>query len=63
MSWAFYISYLLPPSLSNMIIGIVVNVIEEEHQRERHAQLEASGDPTLRDPVESNSRIETDDRA
>ena len=51
MSWAFYISFIFFTAFAflNMIIGIVVNVIEEEHQRERHAQAEASGDPTLRD--------------
>jgi len=51
MSWAFYVSFIFFTAFAflNMIIGIVVNVIEEEHQRERHAQAEASGDPTLRD--------------
>ena len=33
----------------NMIIGIVVNVLEAEHARERIAQAEAAGEPTLSD--------------
>jgi len=32
-----------------MIIGIVVNVLEEEHMREKAEAAEAAGDPTLRD--------------
>jgi len=32
-----------------MIIGIVVNVLEEEHQRERDKKAAASGEPTLHD--------------
>ena len=36
MSWAFYVSFIFFTAFAflNMIIGIVVNVIEEEHQRE-----------------------------
>ena len=37
MSWAFYISFIFLTAFAflNMLIGIVVNVLEEEHQKER----------------------------
>ena len=36
-SWAFYLSFIFLTAFAflNMVIGIVVNVLEEEHQRER----------------------------
>jgi voltage-gated sodium channel len=51
LSWAYYISFIFFTAFAflNMIIGIVVNVLEEEHQRERDALAAASGEPTLRD--------------
>lgn len=51
LSWAFYISFIFFTAFAflNMIIGIVVNVIEEEHQIEAKAEAEATGEPTLRD--------------
>jgi len=50
-SWIFYLSFIFFTAFAflNMIIGIVVNVLEEEHQRERDELAEASGEPTLRD--------------
>jgi voltage-gated sodium channel len=37
MSWVFYISFICLTAFAflNMLIGIVVNVLEEEHQKER----------------------------
>jgi voltage-gated sodium channel len=37
MSWVFYISFIFLTAFAflNMVIGIVVNVLEEEHQKER----------------------------
>ena len=37
MSWSFYISFIFLTAFAflNMVIGIVVNVLEEEHQKER----------------------------
>ena len=51
LSWAFYISFIFFTAFAflNMIIGIVVNVIEEEHQIEAKAEAKATGEPTLRD--------------
>jgi voltage-gated sodium channel len=43
MSWSFYVSFIFLTAFAflNMVIGIVVNVLEEEHQKERDA------DPTI----------------
>ena len=50
-SWIFYLTFIFFTAFAflNMIIGIVVNVLEEEHQRERDELAEASGEPTLKD--------------
>lgn len=50
-SWIYYISFIFFTAFAflNMIIGIVVNVLEAEHARERSAQAEAAGEPTLSD--------------
>jgi len=50
-SWVFYLTFIFFTAFAflNMIIGIVVNVLEEEHQRERDKKAEESGEPTLRD--------------
>ena len=42
MSWAFYISFIFLTAFAflNMLIGIVVNVLEEEHQKERDEDLD-----------------------
>lgn len=49
MSWIFYLSFIFFTAFAflNMVIGIVVNVMEEEHAKvreEKHA-----GDPTIKD--------------
>lgn len=51
ISWLFYLSFIFLSAFAflNMIIGIVVNVLEEEHQRQASAAARAAGDPTLRD--------------
>jgi voltage-gated sodium channel len=51
LSWVFYITFIFFTAFAflNMIIGIVVNVLEEEHQLEARAEAKASGEPTLRD--------------
>ena len=53
-SWIFYLSFIFLTAFAflNMIIGIVVKVLEEEHQRERAALNESEADgaePNLRD--------------
>jgi voltage-gated sodium channel len=38
-SWVFFVSFIFLTAFAflNMVIGIVVNVLEEEHQKERDA--------------------------
>ena len=47
LSWIFYITFIFFTAFAflNMIIGIVVNVLEEEHQLQNQAQ----GEPTLKE--------------
>ncbi|RLQ21388.1 ion transporter [Seongchinamella sediminis] len=49
LSWFFYLSFIFLSAFAflNMIIGIVVNVLEEEHQRQAKADAIAAGEPTL----------------
>ena len=49
LSWAFYLSFIFLSAFAflNMIIGIVVNVLEEEHQRQAKAEARAAGEPTM----------------
>ncbi|MFV0478473.1 MAG: ion transporter [Parahaliea sp.] len=49
LSWTYYLSFIFLSAFAflNMIIGIVVNVLEEEHRREMKEEAEAAGEPTL----------------
>jgi voltage-gated sodium channel len=49
VSWMYYLSFIFLSAFAflNMIIGIVVNVLEEEHQRQAKAEARAAGEPTL----------------
>src|SRR5210317_437512 len=49
LSWTFYLSFIFLSAFAflNMIIGIVVNVLEEEHQKLAASEAEAAGEPTL----------------
>ena len=51
LSWTFYLSFIFLSAFAflNMIIGIVVNVLEEEHQRQAKEEALAAGEPTLKD--------------
>ena len=51
LSWTFYLSFIFLSAFAflNMIIGIVVNVLEEEHQREAREEAIAAGEPTLKE--------------
>jgi len=50
-SWAYYLSFIFLSAFAflNMIIGIVVNVLEEEHRRQAKAAALEAGEPTLAD--------------
>lgn len=49
LSWTFYLSFIFLSAFAflNMIIGIVVNVLEEEHQRQAKVDAEAAGEPDM----------------
>lgn len=50
-SWLFYLTFIFLTTFAflNMVIGIVVNVMENEHAQEREAQALAEGQVTLED--------------
>ncbi len=51
LSWVYYLTFIFFTAFAflNMIIGVVVNVLEEEHERERQKHAEEMGEPTLMD--------------
>lgn len=51
LSWIYYLTFIFFTAFAflNMVIGIVVNVLEEEHQRERDLEAEAAGEPDIKD--------------
>ncbi|MEM9255974.1 MAG: ion transporter [Pseudomonadota bacterium] len=51
LSWTFYLSFIFLSAFAflNMIIGIVVNVLEEEHAQQAKEEALAAGEPTLKD--------------
>jgi voltage-gated sodium channel len=61
LSWAFYLSFIFFTAFAflNMVIGIVVNVLEEEHQRIAKAEAEAAGEPTIADLQQQLNAIQS----
>ncbi|KZX54944.1 ion transporter [Halioglobus sp. HI00S01] len=62
LSWSFYLSFIFLSAFAflNMIIGIVVNVLEEEHQAQAREEALAAGEPTLaelRDEIQGLRRL------
>ena len=51
MSWSFYISFIFFTAFAflNMVIGIVVNVMNDEHQKVRRQKALEAHEPTLQD--------------
>jgi len=51
LSWSFYLTFIFFTAFAflNMVIGIVVNVLEDEHARERAEQDEEEGNASLND--------------
>lgn len=49
LSWIYFLSFIFFTAFAflNMIIGIVVNVLEDERQKDRKLAREESGEPTL----------------
>lgn len=54
LSWIFYLTFIFLTAFAflNMVIGIVVNVLEDEHAKERAAQDEADGKISMDDLAE-----------
>lgn len=51
MSWIFYLTFIFFTAFAflNMVIGIVVNVMEDEHAKMRQETEEANNTPTIED--------------
>lgn len=51
LSWIYYLTFIFLTAFAflNMVIGIVVNVLEDEHAKERAAQDEADGKISMDD--------------
>ena len=49
LSWSYYLTFIFFTAFAflNMVIGIVVNVLEDEHAKERAEQAEEDGNATL----------------
>lgn len=55
LSWIYYLTFIFLSAFAflNMIIGIVVNVLEDEHKR----QAQADGEPTLKELQEEIKQL------
>ena len=51
LSWLYYLTFIFLSAFAflNMVIGIVVNVMEEEHAAARAEKMEQEGEPSLKD--------------
>ena len=57
LSWIYYLSFIFFTAFAflNMVIGIVVNVMEQEHAKVRKAEQEANHEPTI---IDLNNKLE-----
>ena len=60
LSWIFYLSFIFFTAFAflNMVIGIVVNVMNDEHEKVLQAQRDKLHEPTIRDVHEKLERLE-----
>lgn len=60
LSWAFYLSFIFFTAFAflNMVIGIVVNVMEEEHAKVRKAEQIRNNEPTLQHVMDKLAQLE-----
>jgi voltage-gated sodium channel len=51
LSWIYYLSFIFFTAFAflNMVIGIVVNVLDEEHEKVRKEAAEKANEPTIAD--------------
>ena len=61
LSWSFYLSFIFFTAFAflNMVIGIVVNVLEDEHAKERAEKDEEEGNASLNDLRDEIQELKT----
>ncbi len=59
LSWVFYLSFIFFTAFAflNMVIGIVVNVMEQENAKARAAEAEQNHEPTLADIMQEIQQL------
>jgi voltage-gated sodium channel len=60
LSWIFYLSFIFFTAFAflNMVIGIVVNVMEQENAKARAETMEEEGEPSLKDISAQISKLQ-----
>jgi voltage-gated sodium channel len=60
LSWIFYLSFIFFTAFAflNMVIGIVVNVMEQENAKARAELMEEEGEPSLKEISEQISKLQ-----
>lgn len=60
LSWFYYLTFIFLSAFAflNMVIGIVVNVMEQENEKARKELMEEQGEPTLKDIVVQLQQIQ-----
>jgi voltage-gated sodium channel len=60
LSWLFYLTFIFFTAFAflNMVIGIVVNVMEQENANARAEAMEEEGEPSLKDISEQISKLQ-----
>lgn len=61
LSWLFYLTFIFFTAFAflNMVIGIVVNVMEQENEKARREASKENEEPTLKDVMNKLSEMET----
>ena len=59
MSWVYYMTFIFFTAFAflNMVIGIVVNVMEEEHEKARRLKMKEDNEPTLKELKEEITQL------
>ena len=60
LSWIFYLSFIFFTAFAflNMVIGIVVNVMEQENAKARAEELEDDGEPSLKEISQQIAKLQ-----
>ncbi|NQY37957.1 MAG: ion transporter [Alteromonadaceae bacterium] len=61
IAWLYFLSFIFLTTFAflNMVIGIVVNVLEDEHSKEREAQDKLDGKITIEDLSRQLNELKT----